>query len=181
MSRAAVAACLERAWGQLETLDRDDGRDIVRAGPSGSRGWYSVATVGVFERPLALPAELAGRVPERVELVTYSADAEPWPSWLLSELADLPAGEAVLTPYRAVALSAPVVENSELAAALLLPPWFETDETAALAGQGTLLWALPITRAELSFAVVGGGRALEEVLVASDIAPYPDLQRASLV
>lgn len=165
------------AWGPLAPA----GEGVMKAAPTAARGWATFVTDGLRERELPIPAELDGTVPARVELVTYALPGEDWPAAMLARLTGL-AETGQLLPYAAIDLGGPVDEASALTAVLLLPPYFETDEVAALGGgEASLLWAVPITVRELELAVLAGGRALEQVLIAADLAPAPLLDRDSLI
>lgn len=128
--------------------------------PSDDRPWHTWRTVGLAPRP---------------ELVTYSTAHEEWPGELLTLLAGwMQADEALPGPGVALSLGVPLVEGSALDAVILLPPYFE-------AAGAALLWALPITAAELELALWAGAPALEERLIAADLRPAPDVLRESLV
>ena len=135
--------------------------EIVAESPGGERDWVTWRTVGLAPRP---------------ELVTYSHAAdEEWPAELLTLLAGWVAdGDGLPGPGVALSLGVPLVEGSELEAVILLPPYFEAAEAA-------LLWALPITAAELELALWAGAPALEERLFAAELPPAVELWRGSLV
>lgn len=182
MIAAQVAARLAAAWGPLEPIAPPPvpSLDILRAAPRGSRGWYSLATAGLSERPLAVPDELRGRVPARCELVTYSLDDASWPVALLAELAAVE-GPLELLPYQPIALAQPLDGAPALRGVLLCPPYFESEELAALDTDAALIWAVPVTIDELELAVLAGGRALEALFFQADLRPAPDPHRPSVL
>ena len=76
-------------------------------------------------------------------------------------------------------------EDSLLSAFFFLPPYFENPETfTSLKIDGDrvdMLWVVPITSAELEYALKHGSQALDELLSEVELDPVVDEQRASLV
>jgi hypothetical protein len=174
MTSAALAARLRPYWGAASEV----APGVLAAPPHGERGWWSYCTSSLSAHALDLPPDLAGQVPARLELVTYALDDEPWAPALLTELAAAP---GALLPYQPLRLTAPLDHGSTLVGVLLLPPYFEPEHLAQLDAETGLLWAVPITAAELELAVLAGGRAVEQALIEADLRPYPDVWRASVV
>lgn len=159
---------LEPLWGPLQVAATEPAA-ILAGQPTAQRGWCSYCTAGLSETE-----PLAG-----VELVAYGLADELWPVDLLRELAGFAQGFG-LQAYQALSLGRGLMcEDSTLTGGLLLPPYFEPAATAE--GAPALWWVVPCTTAELEWAVLAGGRALEAALFEAELGPVPEPYRRSVV
>jgi hypothetical protein len=184
------------APGPLPGFDGDV--ELYVHGPTGSRPFLTVTTIGMSDQPASVPPELADRAHQ--ELLIYlpalwdvagasAGDAAAaWPFRLLTQLAALPRQHATFfAPGHTLAMGdrpAPFHPSTLLSAVAFVRPGRE----AAFFGETTIdrqdcrfLWVVPITLGELQFKLDHGFNQLLNVLSEAKVPYAIDPARACAV
>jgi hypothetical protein len=161
--------------------------DVYQFKPTADRDYWTLITGGMSSSRQFMPPGAPGYVSPRVELLMYVREPKPWMFKALKDLAEYPfENETCLHWGHTVPNSRPIGrDDSLLSAFLFLPPYYEARETFGnlkIDGDTVdMLWVVPITSAEHSYASKHGSKALDDLLVEAELDPVVDEQRPSLV
>jgi len=190
---AARAAALRDAWGEPERIDHDLDRQhrvdvhvYPRAFPEGDGEGYVLATSGMSDRLMTLPARYDGDESAARELFWYVR--EPHPAFIerLRWLAKLPFAEGSWLGYgHTVPLPAPPLDGSPFSTFLLLPPALASDrhlfDNLHLHGHGVEALVVHLL-SDAEYDLVRSDEGLDVFLDLLDVHRYPpvfDPARAS--
>ncbi len=143
-----------------------------------------LCTAGMSNRVQAAEQAHSPSVEPRTELICFCllSDAGVL-AHLLIDLARYPfEHDTCLHWWHSLSLGFPIVPNSHLSAILFTFPPFNAETNTFIINdyRVDLLWAIPITQAELRFCHDHGAQALEDLLLSSG-ANLADLNRNSIV
>lgn len=181
---AARVAALRDALGEPERIDRDDDRghrvDIhvyARRFPDDDRPGYMLATCGMSDRLMTLPARYDGDESAARELFWYVR--EPHPAFIerLRWLAKLPFAEGSWPGYgHTVPLPAPPLDGSPFSTFLLLPPALASDrhlfDNLHLHGHGVEALVVHLL-SDTEYDLVRSDEGLDVFLDLLDVHRYP--------
>ncbi len=156
--------------------------DIYRFGPNNDRSYWTLITGGMSDQEQFIPRGHPDHITKRTEVLMYVHEPRPWMFQVVKELALIPFEQRTYLHWWH---SAPInIEDSQLAHAFFLPPYFESEEFDSLVIEDddvSFLWMVPITESELQYKLRYGGQALEELFSNCEIDPVLNENRASVI
>lgn len=183
----------ERHFGPLSepvmhsTDDAQPHIDVYQFRPSADRDYWTLITGGMSDIRQPVPPEAPEYVAPRAELLMYVREPKPWMFRALKELAEYPSRHDTCLHWWHTVSNSRSIEHgaSSFSAFFFLPPYFENPQTFGslkIAGERVdMLWVVPITSAELDYALERGSEALDELLTEAELDPVVDEERPSLV
>ncbi|MEW6529745.1 MAG: suppressor of fused domain protein [Thermodesulfobacteriota bacterium] len=160
--------------------------DVYRFPPRKDRQHWTLITGGMSDARQDVPADAPAFVSPRTELIMYVWEPKNWMLKALMGLADMPFDDRSFLHYWHTASdNMPITEEpSFLTGYIFLPPFFEKedfDTLQLLDEKVDILWVVPITDAELSYAMDKGAEALIDRFAECDLHPVVNEERASII
>jgi hypothetical protein len=160
--------------------------DLYPFPPHEDRTHWTLITGGMSDARQNVPADAPAYVSARTELIMYVREPKTWMLKALMDLADMPFDEESFVHYwHPASNDKPITEGSSLLTGyIFLPAFFEKDDYNTLKlfeEEVDILWVVPITAAELAYAMDKGSEALVDKFMESDLHPVLDEDRASTI
>lgn len=156
--------------------------DIYRFRPNRDRAHWTLITGGMSDQKQFVPDGHPEHITRRTEVLFYASEPCAWMFPMLKTLAMVPFEQRThLHWWHSVPID---FENSQLAHAFFLPPYFESEDFDSLTIESddvSILWMVPITESELLYKLEHGGQALEELFSNCELDPVFDESRTSVV